>query len=86
VSAGFTPGPWEAERSVMGCRSIVAGETLIASVEDAPQVANARLIAAAPDLYAAAEVVDRLMSGEQLNKTSVLAKVRAALAKARGEQ
>lgn len=50
---GFTPGPWEVERSVMGCRSITRGEDLIASVEDAPRNANAYLIAAAPELYEA---------------------------------
>lgn len=44
LSEQATAGEWEVERSVMGCRSIVRDEELIASVEDAPATANAPFI------------------------------------------
>jgi hypothetical protein len=49
--------------------------------------ANARLIAAAPELYEALESVDAMFSAPgRINKNAVRDKVRVALAKARGEQ
>lgn len=80
----FTPGPWEVERSVMGCRSICAGEVLVASVEDAPTKANARLIAAAPELYEALQKASNTLAGCGMPK--IAADIcDAALRKARGE-
>lgn len=87
----FTQGPWHVvgraeEFSLAVCAPRPGNEARLDSVlGDENAEANARLIAAAPELYAAVEAVDRLMSGEKLNKSSVLAKVRAALAKARVE-
>jgi len=49
--------------------------------------ANARLIAAAPDLLAALQMVDRIWSNDQtanIDPESPLAIVRAAIAKATG--
>ena len=91
----FTPGPWQA---VDGLDIIAADDWVVAVAtggED-DSVANANLIAAAPDLYAALEkafaLVEALMPG--LAKISVKdyravnetpSEIRAALAKARGE-
>jgi hypothetical protein len=50
--------------------------------------ANARLIAAAPDLLAALQMVEAIWSRDQaanINPESPLAKVRTAIAKATGE-
>jgi hypothetical protein len=46
---------------------------------------DARLIASAPSLYEALELADLLLSGANMNRTTVQKKVRGALAKARGE-
>lgn len=53
---GHTPGPWFVNRAHGGYPTIFAGAALIAAVRGAPGVAdsviaaNARLIAAAPDM------------------------------------
>lgn len=47
--------------------------------------ANARLIAAAPDLLEALELADAALSGANMNMQVVERKVRAAIAKAKGE-
>jgi hypothetical protein len=62
---GFTPGPWEIGEQYLGCRDIFAPmpgdepNVEICSTSGLPEeeddIANARLIAAAPDLLAAAE-------------------------------
>jgi hypothetical protein len=90
--AGFTPGPWE----VRG-ESIVTGDSqyCIAVIEDdggyeAPQrTENARLISAAPEMYAALQSVRTILNF--LNKATepwaqkLLAETDAALAKAEGK-
>jgi hypothetical protein len=49
--------------------------------------ANARLISAAPDMFEALESVDDMFSNPgRINKNTVRDNVRAALAKARGDQ
>jgi hypothetical protein len=55
---------------------------------DAMQEANARLIAAAPDLLETLEAVTDALAGHELNNGDVSAinKARAAIAKATGEQ
>lgn len=67
----FTPGPWHTEREADGARTIVedAQDNEIAIVSwvyltaaTAQEAANARLIAAAPDLLAALQLVNRLHS------------------------
>lgn len=94
----FTPGPWPLV--VHGDRdSRVGAKTLIATVHSeafrdrANQEANAHLISAAPDLYAALEdMLWPIMAGCQkptiercMCAKCVEDRARAALAKARGE-
>lgn len=47
--------------------------------------ADARLIAAAPDLLEALELADHMLSGSNMDAKAVKNKVRSAIAKARGE-
>jgi hypothetical protein len=93
-AAAPTPGPW----SVLEGRptSIAVGDLVIAHVfgssdgRELPKAANARLIAAAPDLRDALRLAEAFISvatpmvaadrGEAIE--SVLPKIRAALAKA----
>lgn len=88
------PGPWRTtEHQVL----VMSGEMTVADVRvnDAPyeeQAANARLIAAAPDLLDACELWDQgFIDGEEFDADQFLAWVnrnraaaRAAIAKARG--
>ena len=94
----WTPGPW---RAVMGSRHVVdvfAGDRDVVSVYGGGvgfeyRDANAHLIAAAPDLYAALETLSALnddsgpFGGEiyQDRVDRAWSAARAALAKARGE-
>lgn len=97
----YTPGPWavvdntaepygqllvesETDGAVALCYTVERGEYA------APPecVANARLIAAAPDLLAVVEMVNRIWSHDQtenLHPESPAAILRAALKKAKGE-
>ena len=52
---------------------------------DAIGHANADLIAAAPDLYEAAEMCSRLIEEPEITLIDIIKKCKAALAKARGE-
>ena len=59
-AANFTPGPWKVAREVVGedeYRSQIVGDIFILADLNGPnyphQAANARLIAAAPDMLAA---------------------------------
>jgi hypothetical protein len=57
-------------------------------IDDAISGANAKLIAAAPDLLAACELVERWMLGGQpgpFSDSKILGVVSAAIAKAKGE-
>jgi hypothetical protein len=103
VSAGFTPAPWEAaELGDYGdydghCRVILGDDIRIAVVlhGGSPAMceendANARLIAAAPDLYEALDRVVHKFGGVQNpplspGQSAALQAARDALAKARGE-
>lgn len=72
MSAMWTPGPWRAfENEHTGESWVIpnAGGMLVAQCNvrnpfDPEQMANARLIAAAPDLYAALENLLALVVGE----------------------
>ena len=92
----FTPGPWDAcERGDYadfdGDSNVILGnDTRIAVVQNsgtAEDDANAHLIAAAPEMYAALESAQKLIEAAQptLERVKVYKKVTASLAKARGE-
>ena len=103
---GFTPGPWVCGNRYSSMGVYTESGDVIANTRGsqrnfdretqlAEQDANAHLIAAAPELYAAAElalIVAESWIHDQLDGTNSLGEalvelnpVRAALAKARGE-
>jgi hypothetical protein len=100
----WTPGPWFAvnagsdEEPMMSVKAArIAGreprhEVAICATGDSPQMmenANAALIAAAPDLYAALSAIlaDSVSADPDMTRMKLaLAAGDAALAKARGEQ
>ena len=87
----FTPGPWQAEIATMHGKVIeyfvrvdgdeIAIASAICDRDGQPNQANARLIAAAPDLYALVEEIVRDGLG-----SSWKPRAEAALKRARGEQ
>ena len=93
--ATFTPGPWTSEDCTPGgnkglCFAVKSEHTIIAKTTDGWKEAhaNARLIAAAPELHAQAKVLERLlielaMQGET-GTDEALDEVRAVLAKVDG--
>lgn len=97
-SGSWTPGPWDLMVKMQGFTAVGA-KTLIARVfseafkDLANEQANANLIAAAPDLYAALEdMLWPIMAGCQkphivrcMCAKCVEDRAKAALAKARGE-
>lgn len=96
MNTQYTPGPWSVEIDHRNndpefIRAHVDGEIYdLASVlcdETGNAAANARLIAAAPDLLAALQMVNRIWSHDQtanLAPDSPVAIVRAAIARATG--
>jgi len=99
-----TPGPWSIHWGSSGnrCLEIHHEKTIVAhatdySIDGAERSANARLIAAAPELLAALEDSERIISFA-LNNGMIMGRqhkhdaeshldgIRAAIAKARGEQ
>lgn len=97
---GFTDGPWFLEGTdVMARRHGADGAEMIACaygfensrgkvVTTKESRANARLIAAAPDLYEALQDCAAVCAGETSSKGGLIAaleRARAALKKARGE-
>lgn len=82
-----TPGPWDLLDGDNGYE-ITSGNIIIAQVTDEPcatqEDANARLIAAAPDLLEALEMADAALSGANMDMKAVERKTRAAIAKAKG--
>ena len=93
--AGFTQGPWTSEDCTPGesaglCFAVKSEHMIVARTTDGwkEAQANARLIAAAPELHAQAIVLERLltelaMQGET-GTDEALEEVRAVLAKADG--
>lgn len=78
-----TPGPWHAKIDKCGNASIFAKDVCVADCLKR----EANLIAAAPDLLNALQAL--ILLDEELvsdNAADVLAKARAAIAKATGEQ
>lgn len=95
AAPGHTPGEWKHHRPTGAVKS---GDTLIASVfgdrddchEDERQIANARLISAAPDLLEALRellgVCPCRNGCEPSDMTCASNKARAAIAKATGQE
>ena len=90
-----TPGPWFAIRNdhywevnIEDCRYAPSvANTCDTEVREGSYIAeaNARLIAAAPDLLEALELADAVLRGANMNMVVVEAKVKAAIATAKGE-
>lgn len=83
-----TPGPWD----VQGDTYVTVNSLIIAHCKQAGRtsldeaMANARLIAAAPDLLAALEkVIDYHVTGINPLSDAAILSARAAIARARGE-
>jgi hypothetical protein len=94
VSAAFTPGPWKLEPHAKFADTQMYWVNGVTSV-GTQCVADARLIAAAPDLFYAVNdllgyLLPRPASAAAISTTPTpeyaIAKARAALAKARGDQ
>lgn len=90
----WTLGPWKTNGTAIetvGALSTVIGRAYderedcgIESYSEAE--ANAALIAAAPELYAALKTARRIISGEAMGDSEALRRIDGALAKALGEQ
>jgi len=82
-----TPGPWRA--SIYCIWGGINGDTYVAGTQTAigadAQEANARLIAAAPELLEALEAVVACWNHHDVGKAYVEDLARAAIAKAKGE-
>jgi hypothetical protein len=95
--SAHTPAPWAVDGTLhSGDLDVISADGRIAMIDDSratgwnePTIkANARLIAAAPDLLAALQMVEAIWSRDQtanIDPESPLAKVRAAIKKATGE-
>ena len=92
-----TPGPWKANFAISQAAYIFGGDRNFARVynewqDEANQEANARLIAAAPDLLAALKEAELVLAeklrrlGADPNVSPTTHRIRAAIAKATGEQ
>jgi hypothetical protein len=89
----FTPGPWRHQINRMGhIWWVLANGTEkpihIAEVIGSTREADARLIASAPELFAALDALTALDDGDESfawEHSSLFENARAALAKARGE-
>jgi len=81
---GYTPGPWKVDRPyIRGAGRVIA--TLESGRNEGEDAANARLIAAAPELFEALEnLMDFLFHGKKDRQT--ILRATAALAKARGDE
>jgi len=95
AAAKHTPGPWEWDCGIIppdgpGRYADIykdGGDLIIATFNDqiAEGHANARLIAAAPDLLEALKLADAMLSGANMNAGVVERKVKASIAKAEGQ-
>lgn len=89
MNAKHTPGPWNVgkRKNIAAACNVMSGSIQIARVtfSRTERSANARLISAAPELLEVAEsiLVDDVL---QYLPAEYVAKVRAAIAKARGEE
>ena len=92
-----TPGPWKANFVISGAAYIFGGDRNFARVfnewqDEANREANARLIAAAPELLEALESIAEFWNRDQNEKAMIgacwhaIETAEAAIAKAKGEQ
>jgi len=91
----WTPGPWRVDDDGVDYPLIIGNDEkyvceILFHPQPSQQVANAHLIAAAPDLYEALEtaescIVDVVGAFGVKVPDEILQEIRAALAKARGE-
>lgn len=93
--AKHTPGPWRVGKGGPNMCPTVGTEkglmvAMVAYGDSHPTQANARLIAAAPDLLEAleelADLFDAMVSGEYRPDSFTTQPARAAIAKAKGDQ
>jgi hypothetical protein len=86
-----TPGPWRLWGSADPSQVISAADCFVAQTVGGNDKANARLIAAAPELLEAlqdlfgADMEFHLMGDGKEDQIAAIAKARAAIAKATGE-
>lgn len=88
TEAKFTPGPWRYEQDFLSCRVAAPKFGGVAKVfgSNPTCVANAHLIAAAPELYEALEAVELARNSDEPHDWQRATNLSAAaLAKARGE-
>lgn len=100
MTAKHTPGPWFTGKKPHGhCRIYAQSEAHaiartygpelngigVCSLTGPEKEADAKLIAAAPELLDALILADAMLSGANMNANVVEKKVRAAIAKATGE-
>lgn len=90
--SGFTKGPWEVEASGYGSIITKDGKSMAGTFPEGlggpsfPHEANARLIAAAPELYEALkQAVTSMQDSGYSNSHIAIRAARAALSKAAGE-
>jgi len=89
--SGHTPGPWWASTNGLEVGTVPMMDVKVAKVSGAnyeEAKANARLIAACPDLLEALDLLLGKAYKQNFNDSypEILAKAEAALARARGEQ
>lgn len=95
TKAAHTPGPWNYWAGIAYAQGVVTQDRTAGHVaipvempDDGVMVANARLIAAAPELLEIAEAIDEdigYYGGGAKLSPHFLGRLRAAIAKARGE-
>ena len=91
--SGWTPGPWRIKEGPCHaadcCDLTICGDIFMLAHINGPNYAhsqaNARLIAAAPDLYAALDWLCRALVHDHNKNIDYWTEALAALAKARGE-
>jgi hypothetical protein len=91
--SAYTPAPWVLEQDGdvyvrLALDNVLRCMDERSDVATSQDYANARLIAAAPDMLAALQMVEAIWSRDQtanIDPESPLAKVRAAIKKATGE-
>ena len=82
----WTPGPWIEEEDGLEVRAASNYKMVAATLGSEERLANANLIAAAPELYEALEIICRFSLPKGGDQIVAFAQAFKALAKARGEE